>query len=139
MNPAPTIANRTGLPASARARRAVSRMIIPSPDLPGGGAPPPVLLQHLLVAQGIHRLPEPAVAGRGELAVTSQPAQRVPLPDRLGVVDILDRRPLRPASGGNGRLVPGKPGPRSRRSGPPAGPPSRWPGALRDDGTRSAR
>src|ERR1041384_8128191 len=94
MNPAPTIANRTGLPASAPGPRAGSRIVIPSPDLPGGGAPPPVLLQHLFVAQGIHRLPEPAVAVRGELAVTSQPAQRVPFPDRLVIVDILDRARL---------------------------------------------
>src|ERR1041384_6652043 len=94
MNPAPTIANRTGFPPSPRARGAWSRMISPPPALRGGGAPPPVLLQHLFVAQGIHRLPEPAVAVRGELAVTSQPAQRVPFPDRLVIVDILDRARL---------------------------------------------
>src|ERR1043165_9467883 len=94
MNPAPIIANRTGLPATARARNAAATMITRSPDLPRRFAPPPVLLQHLLVPQGVHRLPESAVAVRGELAVPGQLAERLPLPDGLVAVDIGDRARL---------------------------------------------
>src|ERR1043166_7152526 len=92
MNPAPIIAKRTGSPAPARARNAASTMITGSPDLPRCGALPPVLLQHLLVAQRIHRLPEPVVPVRGELPITSEPAQRLPLPDALIALDVIDRR-----------------------------------------------
>src|ERR1051325_3936398 len=94
MNPAPNIANRTGSPATARARSAASTMITGSPDLPRCGALSPVLLQHLLVAQRIHRLPEPPVPVRGELALPGEPAQRLPLPDALIAVDVIDRRRL---------------------------------------------
>src|ERR1043166_960363 len=109
MNPAPNIANRTGPPAAARARNAASTMITGSPDLPRRGALSPVLLQHLLVAQRIHRLPEPPVPVGGELPITSEPAQRLPLPDALIALDVIDRRWLedeesavdpRPVAGG---------------------------------------
>ena len=65
-----------------------------SPQLPGSIATLPVALEQVFVAKRIHRLPKASVTVRSQLPLVGQLLHRVPFPDGLITVDVIEHRRL---------------------------------------------